>query len=807
MMIRIAVAVMAGAAVGGRSAMNVDASKLPAPPSSLSFHVGGVSPAGLALAVNDRYFTRSGCPWIPVMGEFHFARYPADEWEREILKIKAGGVDIVATYVHWIFHEETEGQFDWTGQRNLGEFLRLCAKLHMMVWLRIGPWSHGEVRNGGFPDWLVGEKTRQNDPVYLGHVRTYFDQIGRQASGMLWKDGGPIVGIQIENEYHPAGDGSAHMEQLLKLAREAGLDAPFYSATGWDQAAIPAADFLPVFGGYTDNFWSDSPKELPPSQEFFFTPIRAFDNVDLHLQRKDRRDNDQHAGYPYLTAEMGGGMAVAYHRRPVMQADDSTAAALVRLGSGATLLGYYMYHGGTNPDGKTSMQETLQAWNGYNDLEAKSYDFQAPLGEFGQMRPTYRTMKALHLFLNDFGDRLAPMVTYFPDQKPRGLDDRMTPRIAVRSDGKSAFVFINNYQRTVPLPDRPDFQVALQLPAGTLRIPRRPMSLPGGAYTIWPVNLDVGGVTLEYATAALTCRIADPETYIFHAWPCVNAEFSFRLAAGDIIEAPQAQVAREDGRIVVSGIEPGTETAIRVSHPGQKRVQIVVLTRAQALNLWKASLGGRDRLLLSPAGLFFEGDRVHLYSRNPTDFTIGVFPVWSGAAAAFRDGGSDGVFHRFVATVNEAKAAVHARQTKTAAPALPARINADPLRKIAKGPEDADFDLAAVWSIEVPAGILSAAARPVLTVDYEGDAARLYAGGRFVDDNFYKGTTFEFGLWRLAPEELQKGIELKILPLRKDTPLYLPASATLAFDQKGESLRLKDVALAWDYEVVLPAAR
>jgi hypothetical protein len=168
----------------------------------------------------------------------------------------------------------------------------------LYVWWRIGPWGHGEVRNGGFPDWLVGEKTRQNDPVYLGDVRTFFNEIGRQAAGLVWKDGGPIVGVQLENEYHPASDGLAHMQRLLQLAREAGLDVPFYTATGWDQAVIPAADFLPVFGGYTDNFWSDSLKELPPSPEFFFTSIRTFDNVDLHLQPKDRHNNDQHAGYP-----------------------------------------------------------------------------------------------------------------------------------------------------------------------------------------------------------------------------------------------------------------------------------------------------------------------------------------------------------------------------------------------------------------------------------------------------------------------------------------------------------------------------
>src|ERR1041384_5833228 len=86
----------------------------------------GASPA---LEVNSRYLMLDGRPWFPIMGEFHYARYPASEWEREILKMKAGGINIVATYVFWIHHEETEGKYDWSGQRELGKFIRLCGQL------------------------------------------------------------------------------------------------------------------------------------------------------------------------------------------------------------------------------------------------------------------------------------------------------------------------------------------------------------------------------------------------------------------------------------------------------------------------------------------------------------------------------------------------------------------------------------------------------------------------------------------------------------------------------------------------------
>ncbi len=96
-------------------------------------------------------------------------------------------------------------------------------------------------------------------------------------------------------------------------------------------------------------------------------------------------------------------MASAYHRRPVMTADDIAALEVAKLGSGVAAYGYYMFHGGTNPEGSlTSLQES-QATGYWNDLPLKGYDFQAPLGEFGQMRPSFSALKSIHLFLDDFG--------------------------------------------------------------------------------------------------------------------------------------------------------------------------------------------------------------------------------------------------------------------------------------------------------------------------------------------------------------------------------------------------------------------
>ena len=94
----------------------IDASAAPTPPQALPFRVGGQSPGGHALSANDRYLMMDGTPWFPLMGEFHYSRYPENQWEKELLKIKAAGIQVISTYVFWIHHEEVEGEFNWTGK-------------------------------------------------------------------------------------------------------------------------------------------------------------------------------------------------------------------------------------------------------------------------------------------------------------------------------------------------------------------------------------------------------------------------------------------------------------------------------------------------------------------------------------------------------------------------------------------------------------------------------------------------------------------------------------------------------------------
>lgn len=135
--------------------------------------------------------------------------------------------------------------------------------------------------------------------------------------------------------------------------------------------------------------------------------------------------------------------------------EDALSLAIVKLGSGSNLLGYYMYHGGTNPEGDTYLNETQRTLaTNYNDLPVKTYDFQAPLGEFGQTYPHYYSLRPLHLFLQDYGASLAPMTATFPTPQDLKKGEDTQLRWSYRSLGYSAFVFVNNYERLQHLSPR-----------------------------------------------------------------------------------------------------------------------------------------------------------------------------------------------------------------------------------------------------------------------------------------------------------------------------------------------------------------
>lgn len=628
----------------------------------------------------------------PVMGEVHYSRIPADEWPAEVRKIKEGGVTMIATYVFWNHVEEQEGIFNWSGERNLRRFLEVCREEGMPVVLRVGPFCHGEVRQGGIPDWLFdkGTKVRSTDPKFMAYVERLYRQIFTQVQGLQWKDGGSVVAAQFDNEYRGPGD---YLMALKRMAQTIGYDLPFYTRTGWPALTkpVPFGELLPLYGDYADGFWEKNTREATGNyyKAFNFKAFRSSTAIGTDLlgeQKEETAKGDD--DYPYFTCELGGGMATAYHRRPYIYPEDAYAMAVVKLGSGSNLLGYYMYHGGTNPQSLTgiTLNEGIHTRaTANNDLPVKCYDFQAPLGEFGQKNPHYYILRKLHLFMHDWGEQLAPMEASFPGPKDirQGYDDSL--RWAVRQKDGSGFIFVNNYERLQNLTAKKNVRLSL---CG-VDLPK--VTIPAGTTCIFPVN--IGGI--RYATGQL--------------------------------------IAKRDGKIYMEQVR-GIPTTIAMTN-GK------TLRNLKPRGTAKPVHGNIYLLTPEEAGRLFLTETAH--TSEP------VRVEWQKVKEA-----------------GTPRTIVVGKQ------------------KVAEAPTDADFDHAAVYSITLPDTLSG-----LLTINYRGDVARLYADGKLIDDNFYNGRPFCYALSRL-PENCRR-LELRILPLQADMPVYLPREADKTPGEQIDSITIE----------------
>ena len=781
------------------------------------------SPAGRILNVNSRYLTLDSKPWLPVVGEFHFSRYPASQWEEQILKMKAAGVNVVATYLIWIHHEEIEGQLDWKGQRDLRAFAQLCAKHDMYLLPRIGPWAHGEARNGGFPDWLSKKgPTRVNDPVYLSYVRTWYAQIGQQLNGLLWKDGGPVIGIQLENEYSQRGPGAGeeHILELKKIAIDSGLDVPLYLVTGWDNAAVPPRAVLPVFGGYPDAPWDSSTSKLPPSEVYAFSfQSRVSANMGAigGSGQTDAESNTQNS-LPSLTAEIGGGIEDTYHRRPVIHPDDIAAMFPVMLGSGVNLYGTYMFQGGENPTGKLTTLQESQTTGYPNDVPIKSYDFQAPLGEFGEERASFRKLKVFQYFLNDFGDVLAPMTVHAPLKVPTGPEDFSVLRASVRSRADAGFIFVNNYVRGYATPVRTAAQFQVRLPSGVLRVPSHPLDIPSGAYFIWPFNLSIGTVTLRYSTAQLFTRIqnAGKTTLYFAAIPGIPVELAFDARGIRSLRASSGETSTVAGTTYLTGFKPGVGASINILSRDGKKIRLVVLTPQEAEDAWKVRMTDGEHLLITRQDFFADPNTsshsISLRLRGDTHFSFSLTPPPASklhGSLPLTQTGSNASVATFSANAEERKPELKFSQIQSAGDAAPVQIGpAQSWRPhgVAQAPPESDLPEAAKWSMTLPAGAMDGLSDLFLVVKYQGDVARLYAGSDLLTDNFYNGQAWSIGLCRFLGANAANSLTLSILPLRQDAPVYFELPAPPLFSSNGQIDKLEELRLVPEYQLVLSEA-
>lgn len=759
--------------------------------------LGGRSINGDTIGVNSFYLERNGKPFIPVIGEFHYSRYPHQYWDEQLKKMKAGGITVVATYVFWNLHEFKEGEFDWSGDLDVRRFVELAQRNGLEVLMRIGPFAHGEMRNGGLPDWLYGRpiEVRTNDPAYLYYADRLYREIGKQLQGLMFKDGGPIIGTQIENEYqHSAAPwaftyqdaprertvgrrdnkitqdgvgintmgnefadvGRDHMKTLKQLAVKAGLVTPIYTATGWGRATIVEKGSIPVMAGYAFPFWSAS---VAPSPFYLYKDIQ---------QKPDYSPVSYDVTlYPSMAAELGTGMANIYSRRPHVPGESFLPMMVRTIGSGSNGLGYYMYHGGTTPSAGNFFMSELHG------LHNKSYDYQAPIGEFGNATKGFYPLKLINLFLASYGSDLAPLYTVLPPTNDSiKANNNTTLRYAVRSNGRKGYLFMHNYQDHQVIADLTNLKIDIATQWGQLTFPATgTFTLKSGQSAIFPFNVMMDGVQVKMATVQPLCRFEN-NGKPYHVLFSIDGIAPGMVFAGKV---------KASGTGITTTVRNGN-TEVSFNHQVMGEVQVngvsfLVLPQQMALN---AYLVGNDNrhLVVSNALVLDNNGSMGLICRGNPVVDVAVYPAIKSLNT------KNLTFSKLNSPLKNIS------QWQCTLPNVKPNlrlVQATDRHFVLKAP---DMDWTSVNDVFV-------------TFDYRGDRGICMMQGELQTDDLYSSKPWTIGLKRYAEALKHNDMYFYFMPMAKDAPYlsYLDKGVLPNFGDKREFLEVKTPEIDVEYKI------
>jgi hypothetical protein len=228
--------------------------------------------------------------------------------------------------------------------------------------------------------------------------------------------------------------------------------------------------------------------------------------------------------------------------------------------------------------------------------------------------------------------------------------------------------------------------------------------------------------------------------------------------------------------------------------------RVLLLSQEQARNTWKLSLAGHDYIVISEADVFAGQERLYLRARDVDRLLFFVFPDFkSEPATNLQRSHYGGTFTLYDTKVKRPFVLLRWEKSRPASSSLPVKKG----QYNAIAPTDTDFERAGVWRVTLPKNAMNGISDLFLQIDYIGDVGRLYAGSRLLTDDFYKGTVWEIGLKRFAPEVLSQSLQVKVMPLRKDAPIYIPRGAWRAFPARGEVAEVRAVKAIPEYEVTV----
>lgn len=343
-------------------------------------------------AIGERDFLLRGQPFVIRCAEMHFARIPRAYWAHRLAMVRAAGFNTVCAYLFWNFHEANPGAYNWADDRDAAEFCREAQRQGLHVILRPGPYVCAEWEFGGFPWWLLRDGPadrkflRTPDPAYMAPAGRWLAEVGRVLAPLQVTRGGPILMVQVENEYGSYGSDKAYLGQVRDQLRAAGFEVPLFHCDGPSQMR------------------NDARPDIFSVVNFGNNPKSAFEAL-----RRQRATGPLMCGefYPGWFDSWGS----PHHRGPT----DRILADLAWMLEQRASFSMYMAHGGT----------TFGLWSGANcppfSPQTSSYDYDAPIGEQGNRTEKFDRMRAL------FGKHLNPGET-LPDP-PAPIPVQSAPRV------------------------------------------------------------------------------------------------------------------------------------------------------------------------------------------------------------------------------------------------------------------------------------------------------------------------------------------------------------------------------------------
>src|ERR1700761_1186118 len=332
-------------------------------------------------ALGDSTFLLDGKPLQIISGEMHCYRIPREYWRDRIRKAKAMGLNTIGTYVFWNALEPEPGKYDFGGNNDIAEFVRIAKEEGMWVVMRPSPYACAEWEFGGYPWWLLKDKTmkvRSQDPKFVKAYRDYMLTLGKQLAPLLVTNGGNILMVQIENEYGSYSDDKEYLDINRKIFREAGFNGILFTCDGPSQMPkgyLPG--YLPAVNGL------DNPTE-----------VKAL--VNKYHEGKG----------PYYVSEWYPGWFDSWGSPHSGSNADEDAKTLDKVLSGGLSINMYMFHGGTTRDFMNGAN--MNRKDPYSP-QTSSYDYDAPLDEAGNPTPKFYKFREVIEKHLPAGEKLLPV--------------------------------------------------------------------------------------------------------------------------------------------------------------------------------------------------------------------------------------------------------------------------------------------------------------------------------------------------------------------------------------------------------------